>query len=101
MGSRLELQSLLENLLGSRNVYFQPPASLSMKYPAIVYSLDDIENVHANNGVYAQTKAYTLTFIHEDPDSEVIDALSRLPLCTFDRHYPAENLNHDAFKLYF
>ena len=101
MGSRLELQTLLESLLESRNVYFQPPASLSMKYPAIVYSLDDIENTHANNRVYTQMKSYTLTFIHDDPDSEVIDLISKLPLCVFDRHYASNNLNHDVFKLYF
>ena len=27
MGSRLELQNLLESILGSRNVYYQPPES--------------------------------------------------------------------------
>lgn len=101
MASRLELQTLLESLLGSRNVYFQSPASVMMKYPAIVYSVDDIENTHANNGVYAQMKAYSITIIDEDPDSELIDKISRLPLCAFDRHYVADNLNHDVFTLYF
>lgn len=101
MASRLDLQNLLEELLGSRNVYFQPPASVSMKYPAIVYSLNDIENNHANNRVYAQTMTYSVTVIDADPESEYVKEVSRLPMCTFDRHYTADNLNHDVFTLYF
>lgn len=101
MSSRLELQTLLENILGSRNVYYQPPASVSMKYPAIVYSRDDIENFHANNGVYTQKTAYAVTVIDKNPDSEYVKKVSMLPLCIYDRHYVADNLNHDVFTLYF
>lgn len=101
MGTRLELQTMLENVLGSRNVYFQPPASIRMKYPAIVYSRKDIENTFANNGVYLQGMSYELTVIDEDPDSEIVMAVSKLPMCSFDRHYTADNLNHDVFTLFF
>lgn len=72
-----------------------------MQYPAIVYSRDDIENEHANNGVYMQSTAYNVIVIDADPDSEVVTKVSRLPMCTFDRHYAADNLNHDSFTLYF
>lgn len=56
MASRPDLQLLLEELLESRNVYFQPPESVKMNYPAIVYALEDIENAHADNGVYSSFK---------------------------------------------
>ena len=72
-----------------------------MQYPAIVYSRDDVENEHANNGVYMQSTAYNVIVIDADPDSEVVSKVSKLPLCTFDRHYSADNLNHDSFTLYF
>lgn len=101
MGSRAELQALLESLLGSRNVYFQPPASVLMKYPAIVYSRDDIDARNANNKVYTKTVAYSVTVIDKDPESSVIDKIADLPMCSFDRHYVADNLNHDVFTLYF
>lgn len=101
MGSRLELQTLLEEILGSRNVYFQPPASIRMNYPAIVYSRSDIVNTHANNAVYAQTKAYEVVVIDFDPESQIVDKVSKLPMCMFDRHYTVDNLNHDVFVLYF
>lgn len=52
MANRLDLQALLEDLLGSRNVYYQPPESVKMNYPTIVYALEDIENTFADDGVY-------------------------------------------------
>lgn len=101
MNRRLELQSLLESILGSRNVYYQPPASIMMKYPAIVYSRYDIENVYADNWVYNQHVAYSVIVIDKNPDSEYVKKISMLPLCSFDRHYVADNLNHDVFTLYY
>lgn len=101
MASRLNLQTELEELLGSRNVYFQPPASVQMKYPAIRYSLQDIENRHADDRTYKQAKAYQLILIDPDPDSEYIDAILQLPYCQFDRSYPADNLNHYVFTIYY
>lgn len=101
MGSRLELQTMLEGLLGTRNVYYQPPESLKIKYPAVVYSRDDIRNSHANDSVYKQDCAYVLTVIDKDPDSEIVKRVSKLPKCSFDRHFESDNLNHDVFTLYY
>jgi hypothetical protein len=101
MGSRLELQAEFEKLLGSRNVYYQPPASVKMSYPAIVYSRQRIENDHANNSVYMQNNAYSVTVIDKNPESEIVGKIASLPLCRFDRHYRADNLNHDVFTLYY
>lgn len=98
---RLELQKLLEDLLGSRNVYFQPPESVKMKYPAIVYSLDDYETVFADNGVYLFSKRYSVTLIDKNPDSEFRDRIKLLPMCEFSRAYTKDNLNHYNFTLYF
>lgn len=101
MGSRLDLQEKLENILGNRNVYYQPPTSVLMKYPAIVYSRDGIYNEHADNVVYSQTTSYLVTVIDKNPDSEYVKKISSLPMCTYDRHYVADNLHHDVFTLYF
>ena len=101
MESRLELQILLEELLGSRNVYYQPPESVKMKYPAIVYSRQNIDNRHANNNVYIQNDVYSITVIDENPDSEIVKKVSLLPMCNFNRHYTSDNLNHDVFTIYY
>lgn len=100
MASRPDLQTLLENILGSSNVYFQPPEGFRLKYDCIVYSRKDIENVHANNDVYKQDNAYEVIVIYRDPDSELPFEIAKLPLCRFDRHYTSDNLNHDVFTLY-
>lgn len=101
MADRPNLQILLENILKSENVYFQPPESLKMKYPAIVYSLSTIENKHADNSVYDSRRRYTVTLITSDPDSRVIGELAYLQMCRFNRHYKSNNLNHYVFELYY
>ena len=101
MASRLNLQTELETILGSRNVYYQPPESVKMKYPAIVYSRKNIDNIFADDTVYTQNHSYELTVIDPNPDSEIVMKVSKLPACTFARHYTADNLNHDVFRLYY
>ena len=101
MASRLSLQTKLEELLGSENVYYQPPSSFEMVYPCIRYTLSTKDVKYANNAKYTNTKCYNVTIIDEDPDSEIPDKIENLPLCQFDRSYPADNLNHWVFNLYF
>lgn len=101
MGSRLELHEVLCETLGSRNVYFQPPASVCMQYPAIVYSRNRIDNDFADNTVYKQKYSYEVTVIDKNPDSEIPKRASLLPMCRFDRHYVVDNLNHDIFTIYY
>lgn len=98
---RLELHEILCTTLGSRNVYFQPPESVKMNYPAIVYGLDDIENQYANDGVYLSHRKYSVTVIDKDPDSLLVGKVAALPACQFVRHYEKDNLNHDVFTIFF
>lgn len=101
MALRTQLQTLLESILGSRNVYFQPPPNLQMAYPCIVYNLDYRDIKHANNKPYASTKRYLVTVIDQNPDSEIPDKVAMLPSCSFNRAFSTANLNHQAFTLYF
>ncbi len=101
MANRLDLQTLLEEILGSRNVYYDPPESVKMQYPAIRYSRSRINNTFANNSVYKQDNRYEVTLIYSDPDSELPGKISRLPMCVHDRHYVADNLHHDTFTLHY
>ena len=101
MDSRPNLQTKLEEILGSRNVYFQPPESIKLKYPAIIYSLSDIRNMHASNTIHKKDMVYMLTYIDEDPDSENVEKISNLPYCEFDRFYTSDNLNHYIFTIYY
>lgn len=106
MGQRLDLQAILENLIGARpdgkqNVYFQPPGTVQMVYPCIVYNRNDASTKKANNGLYGHLWGYTITVIDPSPDSHIPAKVLALPLCAFDRYYTADNLNHDVFNIFF
>jgi hypothetical protein len=101
MDRRLELQTKLEELLGSRNVYYQPPESLKMGYPAIRYSKSNISSRYADDVKYSNFTLYEIVVIDKRPDNEVIEKILSLPHSSFDRHYVADNLNHDLINLYF
>lgn len=101
MATRLELQALLEELLGSDKVYFQEPPSLLMSYPCIVYKRERIDIKHANNFPYKKENRYALTVIDKNPDSLIPDKVSSLPKVSYSRFFTANNLNHTVFYLYF
>lgn len=108
MGQRLQLQSLLENLLVTDEepdkklkVYFQPTENVQMEYPCIVYQRDFQDTKFADNTSYNGAQRYQVTAIDRDPDSVIVPKLNQLPLCKFTRFFVAENLNHDVFTLYF
>ena len=101
MDQRQTLQSKLEELLGSRNVYYQPPASVEIKYPAIIFSKSKIDSKTANNCKYLKNTLYEIIVIDRKPDNPVINKILDLPLSSYDRWYASDNLNHDVIKLYF
>lgn len=104
MDRRLLLQSLLESLIGEQyanNVYFQPPANVQMQYPCIVYHRDGADTRFADDTPYTHTKRYQVTVIDRNPDSEIPDKVATLPMCTRNRFFTANTLNHDVFDLYF
>ena len=101
MADRLDLQGLLEELLESRNVYYQSPESVKMQYPAIRYSKKNIQSVYANNSKYLMRDCYELIVISRTPDHPVIKKLLALPYCSYDRPYVADNLYHDVLIIYY
>lgn len=101
MDRRLELNQVLTDLLGSRNVYFQPPASVTLEYPAIVYKLDNVWGKHANDSPYLKRDRYLVTVIDRDPDSKIPDTVGKLPRSSFSTAFIKDNLHHTAYTLYF
>ena len=101
MGSRLELDALLRTVLNSNKTYFQPPESVKLDYPCIVYKLSDINTLFADNAPFSHQNRYSLTVIDKSPDLAIVDKVKKLPRCAFDRGYTADNLNHYNFNIYF
>lgn len=98
MANRLTLDQKLRAL--TNNVYYQPPTGTMMKYPAIRYSRNDIAIRHADDGSYNQEINYEIIVIDRDPDSPIVDAVSKFPRVRHTRHYTSDGLNHDVFAIY-
>lgn len=101
MGQRLDFQTILEEVLGSESVYFQPPNNITMVYPCIVYQRDNAVTLFADDVPYRYEQRYQVTLIDRNPDSAVFMGLVALPRSIFNRHYVVDNLNHDVFNIYF
>ena len=110
MGTRLELQQVLEQIFvengmtessAHERVYFQPPETVKMTYPCIVYKLDRIDTRFANDSPYLHYKAYAVTIIDKNPDSILPDLVGALPMSSFTRSFTNDNLNHFVYRLYY
>ena len=102
MASRLELHEELCEALGTRNVYFNPPESVKMKYDAIRYKLAGKDTRRANNRVYKSTNRYEGVVITTNPDTAIPDTLlMRFEMCSLGRPYVADSLNHYPFTIYY
>lgn len=98
----MELHQKLIQILGSNNVYFQPPATVKMQYPCIVYNRMAGDTNFADNIPYMFTQGYEVLLIYKDPDSPLVQKLATgFPMIRLNRHYVAENLNHEAYTLYY
>lgn len=95
---RLELHNILKE--HCENVYFQPPTNKQLKFPCIIYKRVNNYTFYADNKPYMMSTRYEVIVVDEDPDSEIVPEIEKLELCTFDRHYESDGLNHDVFTIY-
>lgn len=100
MHTRPELHAALQKALGSNQVYFQPPANVRMKYPAIVYNQVRDRAFHANGNPYIHRTFYRVIVISPDPDNTITGKVAALPTANAGRRYIADNLYHDPFDIY-
>lgn len=96
---RLELHQLLVDTLDTDQVFFQPPETVKLSYPCLIYDLAYIDTGHADNLSYLTHYRYGLTYITRDPDDDNIEKIKALPTTKFDRHFVADNLHHYAYQI--
>lgn len=97
------LDEKLKNVLGSDHVYFQPPESVKLIYPCIVYERLGIPIRNADNTTYLGRVRYRITAIGYDPDLPYHKALCEEfeNYLSYDRHFGSDSLNHDVYTLFF
>jgi len=102
MASRLELQKELEALLGSRNVYFQPPETIKLNYPCIIYEKQAPNQKFADDKTYLYTNNYKVMCITKNPDDLLPEKVMKyFSMCNYSSRYVVDNLYHDVFSLYY
>ena len=101
MDRRLKLHQILVDILGSNHVYFQPPASVKLVYPCIIYQYETGDTQFADDQAYIFVRKYQIQVIDSNPDTEIPDKIAQLPRCLNDRNYTADNLNHYMFNIYY
>lgn len=102
MNRRIELHEKLVSVLGTRNVYYQPPESIRLRYPCIIYNKNKMSVKHADDARYAASTEYTVTVVDKNPDSTIADEVMRSFInCSFVRRYTADNLYHDVLTLFY
>lgn len=102
MASRKELQEQLCQILGTRNVYFQPPESVKIQYPCFVYKLSSIDTKVADDKNYLAHNKYEVTFIDRKADTTIpMAVLETFNKCTNSRIFTSDNLYHYVFTLFY
>lgn len=120
MGTREDLHQQLVAILGRENVYFQPPESLKLEYPCIIYEIGGNQSPHADNRSWQRFWFYNVTYITRDVHEEiplthwdpfnfsidsiretVLNRLADLPYCSMGTPYVSDNLYHYPFTLYY
>ena len=99
--NRLALHEKLCTLLGSRNVYFDPPSNIHMNYPCIVYKRDPVSNRRADNIRYINWYPYSVQIISKDPDFLLFDTfLSNFEYGSEGQPFVKDNLHHSNFTIF-
>ena len=98
MSRRLKLSEVLHDICS--NVYFQPPESVKLKYPCIIYERRTGDTLFADDNPYRFAMSYNVTVIDKNPDSDLPEKVANLPMCRMDRCFISDNLNHSVFVIY-
>lgn len=103
---RLEIHRVLCNILDCPEIgdecrcHFQPDSNVRLKYPVIIYKLQDLPMFYADNIPYLGYELYELTLIDRNPESLYVSCIAALPKAKFVRFFVSDNLNHWVFQIH-
>lgn len=101
MDRRIELHDILSGIPGVKKAYFQPPETVKLEYPCIIYHLQNVYMQSADDYPYKNRDGYSVMIIDRNPDSEIRRNLEAMQLCRFDRYFTSDGLNHWSYVLYY
>lgn len=101
MHSRLDMQEHLQRLLGSKNVYFQPPEGMRISYPAFVYDHARRADRFANGSRYLKRRSYYVQYISQTYDEAFVENILDQEYCAFDKYFAKDDLYHFNFTMFY
>lgn len=102
MRNRTELNQKLCDILGTNNVYFQPPETLKLNYPCIIYKKQAPDTKYADDLNYFRTKRYQITVVDKNPDSDIADRIAAsFENIREENSFTSNNFYHTVLILYF
>lgn len=101
--NRLELSTLLSSIMEEcgeePHLYFQPPESVKLEYPCMIYRLRTMTSRKADDKPYYKTIGFDITYVTRSPNSSVPSRMLSEQYMNFDRYYTSENLHHYAYTI--
>ena len=83
------------------NVYYQPPANLKMKYPAIVYSLDGLDVKRFDNTRLINKNCFSVTHIYRNESENLVETmLKNFEYISFDNRSIVDGIYNDHYTIY-
>lgn len=92
-----KLSSLMEECGEEPKLYFQPPESVKLEYPCIVYHLRTMTSQYAEDAPYKVNVGFDITYITRSPTSQFPAKIVKQPQIGFDRYYTSDGLHHYAY----
>lgn len=99
MDRRIEFDNLLKTILGSDNVYFQPPESKKLDYPCIIYNFAQDDVKYADDEIYSLKHKYSIRYIAlpKDFDGHMKDRITKILKVPCTQTYASNGLYHCVF----
>lgn len=73
---RMKLSAKLKEFVHPDNVHFQPPATVKLKYPCIIYHRMPAHKEFANNTKFLNKPLWRVQVIDKNPDSTIGETLT-------------------------
>lgn len=100
--SRKELGKKLREILGTDNVYFQPPNNTKINYPCIIYNKERQKIGNSDDIHYLVFDKYEVLVIDRNSDSEIANNIcSSFDYSRVERHFVKDNLNQTTLTIYY
>lgn len=101
--ARIDLHNMIKSLTPTGwNIYFQPPESIKLSFPCIIYGRGEIDAKYADDKMYVGKRAYNVQIISRDPECTLAETLMmNISGCKSTGLSVIDNLYHDNLTIYY